>query len=181
MHKRASDLLDKYLGGTEAKIAEMFREATQEGAVLLLDEADSFLRDRRRAQRSWEVSQVNELLVQMESFDGLFVCATNLLDQLDEAAFRRFAFKVRFSVLTEAQRVRMLRTTLQDLGALAADPDELAALAAGLGGVTPGDFAAVARQYLALDQQPGLTELGDSLRGELTFRTPGRKAAGFLA
>ncbi len=181
VHKRASDLLDKYVGQTEKKIAEMFREAAQEGAVLLLDEADSFLRDRRGAQRSWEVTQVNELLVQMEAFDGLFLCATNLLDQLDEAAFRRFAFKVRFSALTEAQRVRMLRTTLLDLGAPAAESADMEVMAATLGGVTPGDFAAVARQYQALDRQPSVAELTEALRSELSFRTPGRRAAGFLA
>ena len=63
----------------------MFEEAKEEGAVLLLDEADSFLQDRASLKQSWEVTQVNELLTQMESFDGLFVCSTNLMDKLDLA------------------------------------------------------------------------------------------------
>ena len=37
-------------------MAAMFREAEQEKAVLLLDEADSFLQSRALAQRSYEVS-----------------------------------------------------------------------------------------------------------------------------
>ena len=45
--RQASDLLSKYLGETEQNMAAMFREAESEGALLLLDEADSFLQDRR--------------------------------------------------------------------------------------------------------------------------------------
>lgn len=41
----------------------MFNEARTEKAVLLLDEADSFLRSRKSAEHRWEASQTNELLV----------------------------------------------------------------------------------------------------------------------
>ena len=64
--KRASDLLDKYVGETEKLMAKMFDEALDEDAVLLLDEADSYLSDRSRASQHWEISQKNELLTQME-------------------------------------------------------------------------------------------------------------------
>src|SRR6185436_9140117 len=52
--RRASELLDKYVGGTEKRIAAMFERATGDGALLLLDEADSFLADRATAQHGWE-------------------------------------------------------------------------------------------------------------------------------
>ncbi len=178
IHKRASDLLGMYLGQTEANIAKMFRQATSEQAVLLLDEADSFLRDRRTAQRPWEVSQVNELLVQMEAFQGIFLCATNLLDQLDPAAFRRFAVKVKFDVLTADQRVRMLLSTLRDLGI--DPPANGEVLADGLAGAALGDFAVVTRRYRLLGVQPTAAELADAVRAELSFRTPARQAMGFV-
>ena len=54
--KRASDLLGKYVGETEQHLAAMFTDARQQDAVLVLDEADSFLRDRRGARQSWEVT-----------------------------------------------------------------------------------------------------------------------------
>ena len=57
--------------------------------VLLLDEADSFLRSRRMAERHYEVSEVNEMLQGMERFAGVFVCTTNLFEDLDEAALRQ--------------------------------------------------------------------------------------------
>jgi transitional endoplasmic reticulum ATPase len=80
----------------------MFDEARDEEAVLLLDEADSFLQDRTLAHRQWEVTEVNELLTQMEGFDGLFIC-TNLLDHLDPAALRRFGLKLEFLALRPEQ------------------------------------------------------------------------------
>ena len=44
-------------------------QAKEENAVLLLDEADSFLQDRQGALRGWEITQVNELLKQMVADD----------------------------------------------------------------------------------------------------------------
>ena len=107
MVRQASDLVSKYVGETEQNMAKMFEEAQTEGAVLLLDEADSFLRSRQRAERNYEVTEVNEMLQGMERFAGLFICTTNLFDELDEAALRRFTFKVRFKPLTAEQRGRM--------------------------------------------------------------------------
>lgn len=101
--KRASDILDKYLGGTEDNIANAFAEAKRKKAMLIFDEADTFLQNRAYAQRSWEISQVNEMLTQMENFELPFVCTTNLFDTLDEASLRRFTFKIKFNFLTPAQ------------------------------------------------------------------------------
>ena len=47
MLRLASDLVSKFVGDTEQNMARMFAEAEAEQAVLLLDEADSFLRSRR--------------------------------------------------------------------------------------------------------------------------------------
>jgi SpoVK/Ycf46/Vps4 family AAA+-type ATPase len=96
MIRRASDLVSKFVGETEQQMAAMFREAEAEKAVLLLDEADSFLQDRRHAQRTYEVTEVNEMLQGMERFAGIFICTTNLMDSIDQAALRRFTFKIQF-------------------------------------------------------------------------------------
>lgn len=103
LYKRASDIQDCYVGGTEKNIARAFTEAKDEDALLMLDEADSFLRDRRMAQRSWEVSAVNEMLVQMESHHLPFICTTNLFDDIDQASLRRFTFKIKYDYLTVPQ------------------------------------------------------------------------------
>jgi SpoVK/Ycf46/Vps4 family AAA+-type ATPase len=46
------------------------------------------------------VTEVNEMLQGMERFAGIFICTTNLFEDLDEAALRRFTFKIRFRPLT---------------------------------------------------------------------------------
>lgn len=142
--KRASDILSPYVGMAEKHIAAMFREADLDCAVLLLDEADSLLQDRRGAERSWEVTQVNEMLTQMENFHGIFIASTNLMDSLDEAAMRRFDVKVRFDYLSKAQAQEMLERLASKLEIiLTAESDERQRIARL--SLTPGDFAAVER------------------------------------
>lgn len=144
--KRASDLLSKWMGETEQNMAKAFQDAVRDGALLLIDEVDSFLQDRRRATRSWEVSGVNELLTRMESFPGIFIASTNLMDGLDQAALRRFDLKVKFGYLKREQAWRLFE---QHCAALALPPPDSEAQAklAKLALLTPGDFAAVARRH----------------------------------
>ncbi|RPH45847.1 MAG: AAA family ATPase [Burkholderiales bacterium] len=166
MIKRASDLMSKYVGETEQQMAKMFADATREQAVLLLDEADSFLQNRQMAVRNYEVSEVNEMLQGMERFDGVFICTTNLFDRIDEAALRRFAFKLRFLPLTAAQRLRMFAVEalgwlppdgvtdpeVLDAGAAAAVPAAFAERLGRLELLAPGDFAVVKRQGALLGE-----------------------------
>ena len=60
------------------------------------------------------MSKANELLVQMERFPGLLICATNYLDALDEAALRRFALKVEFRYLRLERSLALLRNLRSD-------------------------------------------------------------------
>ncbi|BBP01056.1 AAA family ATPase [Sulfuriferula nivalis] len=142
--KRASDILSPFLGEAEINMAKMFREAEIENAVLLLDEADTYLQDRKNAQRSWEISEVNEMLTQMESFDGVFIASTNLMSSLDPAALRRFDLKLRFDYLKPEQAWLMFTDTIAKLG-LPLD-ESLQKSVAALAMLTPGDFATVSRQ-----------------------------------
>lgn len=97
--KRASDLMDKWVGQTEQNVKEAFQEATKSKAILLLDESDSFLYDRTYSQREFEVAQVNELLTQMEDFEYPLIMTTNLKDKIDKASMRRFIFKIKFDYM----------------------------------------------------------------------------------
>lgn len=143
--RRASDLLGMYVGESEKNIARAFAEAQADGGVLMIDEVDSFLQDRQNAERSWEVSQVNEMLTQMESFAGVFIASTNLMDKLDPAVLRRFDLKVRFNPLQPEQAKALLGRYCEQLNLPVPDAPELARLQ-NLTQLTPGDFAAVQRQ-----------------------------------
>lgn len=109
--RRGSDLLGPYVGQTERNIACAFRTAEQDQALLLIDEIDSFLQAREGASRNWEVSLVNEMLTQMEAYSGVFVASTNLMENLDQAALRRFDFKVEFGYLQPGRRGHCLPDT----------------------------------------------------------------------
>ncbi|MDR2301826.1 MAG: AAA family ATPase [Deltaproteobacteria bacterium] len=101
--RKGSDLLSKFAGQTEKEIAKSFREAEKRGEFLVFDEADSFLRERSLAKRSWEISHVNEMLTWMENHPLPFACSSNLMENLDKASLRRFTFKVKFDYLTLEQ------------------------------------------------------------------------------
>ncbi|HZE92636.1 MAG TPA: AAA family ATPase [Rhizobacter sp.] len=148
---QASDLISKYVGETEQNMAKMFDEAQAEQSVLLLDEADSFLRSRRMAERNYEVSEVNEMLQGMERFSGVFICTTNLFDELDEAALRRFTFKIRFLPLNAEQRERMFVTEALGGDAAQMSPERAERLQR-LDALAAGDFAAVKRQVDVLGE-----------------------------
>ncbi|TET92882.1 MAG: AAA family ATPase [Desulfobacteraceae bacterium] len=57
--KRISDLQSKYVGDGEKNIKRAFQEAESEESILIIDEADSLLFNRERAERSWEISFTN--------------------------------------------------------------------------------------------------------------------------
>ncbi|MBQ7450197.1 ATP-binding protein, partial [bacterium] len=130
--KRASDLISPYVGETEQNIASAFVQAKAKRAMLIFDEADTFLQNRNNAVRSWEISQVNEMLTWMESHEYPFVCTTNLLDTLDEASLRRFTFKIKFDFLSKEQVNKGIEHFFN-----ISDTD------INLKGLTAGDFATV--------------------------------------
>jgi SpoVK/Ycf46/Vps4 family AAA+-type ATPase len=165
MVRQASDLMSKFVGETEQNMAAMFREAESEKAVLLLDEADSFLQDRRGAQRTYEVTEVNEMLQGMERFAGIFVCTTNLMERIDQAALRRFTFKIRFKPLTPAQRERMFVNEVLGGDASRLSPEHASRLAR-MEQLCPGDFAAVKRQVDILAAEFAADEFLDQLESE---------------
>ncbi len=168
--KRASDLLDPYVGMTEKMLSGMFKQAHEEKAVLLLDEADSFLRDRSNAHQSWEVSQVNELLTQMEAFEGIFICSTNLMHNLDKASLRRFDLKIKFDYMQQDQAWKLFQQVMQDKDVVMEDIAEWERRLAALKGLTPGDFATVVRQYHFQPEAWSAKLLYKGLQRELSFK-----------
>ncbi len=177
MIRQTSDIASKYVGETEQNMARMFEEATTEGAVLLLDEADSFLRSRRLAERNYEVTEVNEMLQGMERFAGIFICTTNLFEELDEAALRRFTFKIRFHPLKPEQRLQMFVAEALGGAAEALTHEQRRRLAA-LDQLVPGDFAAVRRQVDILGQPFEPDEFLSQLEGEHRVKPEVRQRRG---
>jgi transitional endoplasmic reticulum ATPase len=175
--KRVSDLVGPYVGQTEQQIGAAFEEATQDGAVLLLDEIDSFLANREQAQRTWEITSVNEMLTQIEAFRGVLICSTNRLDALDPASLRRFDWKLAFDYL-RGEQVEALLFSQCRLLELPEPGASLRAEAWNLRCGTPGDFAAVARRHRFAPFASGEALLA-AVREEIRHRTPIGHPIGF--
>ena len=170
VQKRASDLMSMWVGQTEKQIAEAFAEARDNEHFLVFDEADSLLSDRRFAHRSWEISQVNEMLTWMENHPLPFACTTNFGEHLDPATLRRFDFKLRLDYLAPGQAMAAFRTFFE-----LDPPSEVRALS----GVTPGDFAVVRRRAEILGKLGEANSLAAMLREECDAKPDRPKRIGF--
>ena len=179
--RRASDMLSKWVGETEGNIAAMFEEAEVEDMIVLLDEADSFLQERSGAHASWEVTQVNELLVQMENFDGVFIASTNLIDHLDAASLRRFDLKIKFDYLKYEQVWGLFMQILKEHGSgHTANEQSVRQALAQLDNLTPGDFAVAVRKAKSFNRVIDAGFLLESLSKEHKAKPGNRKPIGFM-
>ncbi len=167
IQKRASDLISKWVGETEQNIADAFREADRTNAVLLIDEADSMLIDRTTAQRSWEVSQTNELLTQMETFSGVLICCTNMLDSLDAAALRRFAWKVKFGYLKPDAIISLIQRYFPEAASFSR---HVSAQLTAMSNLTAGDIKAAWQRLSTIGENHTEENILQALRDELSVK-----------
>lgn len=177
--RKSSDLLSKYVGEMEQNLAHAFREAEQNQAILLLDEVDSFLQDRREAKQTWEISQVNELLTQMDSFPGIFIATTNMMNQLDQAALRRFDMKLMFDYLTPQQAWQLYCAYSRALDLKKPGAIQKQSLSS-LDVLTPGDFALISRPH-RLNPIESHSRFIQCLEEECAMKeVGGKRAIGFI-
>jgi transitional endoplasmic reticulum ATPase len=187
---RASDLLSAFVGGSEEQIQAAFHFAQVHEAVLFLDEADGLLASRDGATRNWEVTQVNELLVQLHDFEGVVVLATNRMDYMDEAVLRRMDAKVEMLPLRPEQAQTLLLQCLRDISGqdkstdFALSPQQKSQLQR-LYPLTPGDFAMLQRRQRFAPAhgetvEAICTELLQLLEQEVRLKSGSKASIGFV-
>ena len=182
VERSGSDLLSMWVGQTEKSIAAMFDEARAQAAILFLDEADSFLGARQLAVRSFEVSQTNELLVRMEAFEGIFLCATNRLAALDPACLRRFALKIDFKPLAIEQALELFEKTVETAGQAMPTGDTVGEIRARLKRMpqlSPGDFTAVWHRSRAFGSPLTAQALLEGIEAENKLKSGTTSVMGF--
>ncbi len=183
MVRRASDILSPYVGVAEQNIGRVFYEAESAEAVLVIDEADSCLFSRDRAVRSWEISQTNEFLTQMERFRGVLICTTNRFADLGQASVRRFNCKIGFRCLKPEGNLIFYQKLLSPLTAGALNRKETELLG-GIDNLTPGDFRVVRDRFAIFPpEQVSHAILVKALaeEGRIKKKQSGRKTIGFMA
>ena len=134
-----SDILSPYVGETEQNISRLFKQAAKDNAILLIDEADSFLHPRGDNVNHHNDSKVNSFLIEIERFPGILFCNTNLPENLDKALDRRFNFKIGFKPLTKEGVTLLCESYFENLKLTPAQISEIYSA----GDVTPGDFGAL--------------------------------------
>ena len=106
MQVNISEVKSKWVGDSEKNIKGVFdryrivARHSQKVPILLFNEADAIIGKRKEgAERSvdrMENSIQNIILQEMESFNGIMIATTNLVQNLDAAFERRFLYKVKF-------------------------------------------------------------------------------------
>jgi len=170
---KASDVLSKYVGESEGNIARLFEKASNEDKALLIDEADSLLTTREGATKSWEVSQVNELLMQIERFQNPLFIATNHFEVLDKALLRRIDFKVELQALKQQQAISLFEKVV----GVEPDSDSKNQLS-NMINLTAGDFAILARRLRFKNKKINSDEAIGILKAESEIKMP-NKPIGF--
>lgn len=112
-----SKILSMYVGESEKNVRKIFdtykdlTEKTKTEPILLLNEADQFLSTRSTSTGSSADQMHNQMqnifLEQIESFQGILIATTNLLENIDTAFSRRFNYKIEFKRPDKQQRIAL--------------------------------------------------------------------------
>lgn len=136
-----SKILDKWFGESEKRLSKVFltyrqiAKRTNQLPILLLNEADQIISKRgsinQTTDRTYNHMQ-NILLENLETFNGILIATTNMIDNIDDAFSRRFDLKLELDRPTAKDRKRLWRKLIPpklpsaddiDLGALAEQYD----------------------------------------------------------
>ncbi len=113
---RYAELESRWVGQTSKHVANVFRSAEREDAVLFFDEADA-IAGRRFTSVSAAYEReanaiVNVLLHELETFPGVVIFATNLAANIDPAFERRIRTHILFDMPNVEERERIWRVQL---------------------------------------------------------------------
>ncbi|WP_286233694.1 AAA family ATPase [Thalassotalea sediminis] len=137
---KPSDVLSKYVGEAEQNIAKLFKQASDNDAIIFLDEVDSVLTSRDIVSQQHERQLVNQILVELDRTEQTVFSATNYAKNLDGALLRRFDFKLNFEYLTTKQVLILYEENFGKCSSTI--KNKLATLKS----LTPGDFAIASRR-----------------------------------
>lgn len=176
--KRASDLLSMFVGESEKNIREAFELAEKHEKILFIDEADSLISARENHSKTWETTQVNEILTCMENFRGMFICATNHIQNLDVAAQRRFLFKLKFDYLDTKGAHLFYKKFFNKYVENDLTPIQKVRLES-MNVLTPNDFNNLKRKFELISPK-NHDEILDQLTSELAYKIAEKRKLGFI-
>jgi SpoVK/Ycf46/Vps4 family AAA+-type ATPase len=138
-----SELESGTTGETPKNIVRCFKRATEANAVLIFDEADSFLGKRLTNVSSAADYSINVtrsvMLIELEKFEGVIVFTTNFISNYDIAFKRRILASLEFRLPDEKGRAHIWNTHIPKELPLSAGISPMA-LAYKYGGTTGADI-----------------------------------------
>lgn len=161
MTVRFDALFSRFLGATAVQLRAIFAEMPRRPGVYLFDEFDSVAKARGDSQDVGEMNRVVTAFLQLVDADmsgSILVAATNHVELLDRAVFRRFDVIVPFEKPTCEQIAELMTLRLSTVGLRSEDASRLAVHAEGW------SFADVARacddavRTMALDDREQIAE-----------------------
>ncbi|MDQ1712080.1 MAG: transitional endoplasmic reticulum ATPase [Frankiaceae bacterium] len=117
----AADLLSKWAGESEQKVAKLFTQArANRPSIIFVDEIDALLRRRSGDSTSkWEERVLSQFLRELDGIRGgdgvLLVGATNRLDTIDEAVVGRRLEPVEVGLPDALGRLKLLQLLCRDV------------------------------------------------------------------
>jgi transitional endoplasmic reticulum ATPase len=117
----AADLLSKWAGESEQKVAKLFTKArANRPSIIFIDEIDAILRRRDGDSSSkWEERVLSQFLRELDGLKGgegvLLVGATNRLDTIDEAIVGRRLEPVEVGLPDALGRLKLLQVLCRDV------------------------------------------------------------------
>lgn len=107
-----ADIESKYVGEAAKNLKKAFETATELGAVMFFDEADSFLGKRIENVTQGSDQALNSLrsqmLIYLENFSGVVIFATNLVTNFDQAFNSRILSHIKFELPNKEARAAII-------------------------------------------------------------------------
>ncbi|AEY01639.1 ATPase central domain-containing protein [Oceanimonas sp. GK1] len=132
---RLDALITKYLGESSGKLRQVFDAINDVRGVYFFDEFDA-LGSQRNAQN--DVGEARRILnsflqmIEQDESNSLIVCATNHIEILDNALFRRFDDVIRYELPDDEEIITLFKNRLQPYVAKGFQWKKLAQVAAEL-------------------------------------------------
>lgn len=105
-------IMERWVGATDKNISNIFKAAKKDDFVVVLDEADTLFYNRAFAFQEHDIRFVNEMLQELERFDGMIILTTNMDALLDQALERRVSLKIKFENPNKEARFKIWQSHL---------------------------------------------------------------------
>ncbi|PWD85916.1 AAA family ATPase [Ignatzschineria cameli] len=112
---RMESIITKYLGESSVRLGQVFKVIENFKAVYFFDEFDALGTHRSSSNDVGEARRILNSFLQMIELDtssNLIICATNHVEFLDYALFRRFDDVLIFTLPDDKERIRVIKNKL---------------------------------------------------------------------